>query len=183
MRLTLNAPSMLTRILMLACFVALGSCSERRDSDSAENSRDATPAGDLQVSAARLVSGGAPIRWVSKTELCVIPFTAADYPGCDKRVRTFVSASAYMGIRSGHRMPSASEPHIRCLRVSKPIDFGDSSLVSVNTIDGAAVDGMSQSTTKWVWYWSRRGVDSSKVVESPVEPYSDVQPLTDSTRC
>lgn len=145
----------------------------------------ASRAGDLPrlVRAGLIAANGARARWVSVHESCVIPFDAPDVLGCGSRDRVNLPDSIVALLREKVGLTDGVEPLFTCIRVSREISDGDSTLVSVNTTEVAVVDGVAASRTQWIWFRHTSKGDSTWIAGALAFPEGDVRPLTDSTRC
>jgi len=125
---------------------------------------------------------GRSARWLSPTVLCVVPFDEKTIQECMNRPRSRHPADVQAAIRSELSW-STPRGAIACVRVSRPIQMGDSTLVQVSTIGATVADGLAESQTTWVWFRPSAGKDSIRVDRNLYGGSSDVAPMTQETRC
>jgi hypothetical protein len=135
----------------------------------------------LRVAVREALQGGSA-RWLSPTVLCVAPFEQKTIQECTARPRLRHPADALAAIRS-ELSSGTSGAAVACVRVSRPIQMGDSTLVQVSTIGATVADGLVESQTTWVWFRPSSGKDSIRVDRNPYGGSSDVAPMTQETRC
>lgn len=131
------------------------------------------------VRAAVLVAGGNTVRWVSRAPLCAAPIEVRTLDECS--VGEPHPDSLYRLVRSALKEADVSARGIACLRLSREITHGDSSVVLVGTVSDAVVDSFAESSSKFVWFRRMQDKESMWIGESDV-PTSDVAPMTES-RC
>jgi len=128
---------------------------------------------------------GKSARRLSPTVLCVVTFEQKTIPECFDGPRSRHPADVQAAIRS-ELFPvtwiDASQA-IACVRVSRPIQVGDSTVVAVATTGAIEVDGMVESQMTWVWFRPGAGKDSIRVQRNPSGGTSDVAPMREETRC
>jgi hypothetical protein len=125
---------------------------------------------------------GRSARWFSPSVLCVVAFDEKTISECMDRPRSYHPADVQAAIRS-ELSSGASGATIGCVRVSRPIQMGDSTLVQVSTIGATVADGLVESESTWVWFRPSAGKDSIHVDRNPYGGSSDVAPMTQEARC
>jgi hypothetical protein len=155
---------------------AIAACTAAR-SDGDHLSRQAVA--QMAIKASELVAAGRPVRWVSPYEVCVPGLDAASIPECQTRAKVPIDSVVYTQLRRALRVEQGGRGEIACLRVSRVIPSGDSSLVAVATIGTAEADGFVESRMEWVVF---RG-DQARVARDSRETSSDVAPLQKEFQC
>ena len=100
------------------------------------------------------------MRWISQSELCVIPFDSSNVPGCTSRKHPEVQGRIYAEARASLKSYAAAAPFLACMKVSREIQSGDSVLVVIGAIGGAVSEGLSSERVTRVWFREKAGVDS-----------------------
>ena len=125
-----------------------------------------------------------PVRWISQSELCVIPYDSQNIPGCLTRKRPDVPEQILAEARESLKRYAGASPFLACMKVSREIGSGDSVLVVVGVIGGAVSDEMSTARRTRVWFREVSGKDSMWLAPvTDTDVISSVAPITSASAC
>lgn len=102
---------------------------------------------------------------------------------CANRPTEAHPGSLYRQVRTALPASGDSSRGITCLRFSREIPRGDSSLIVIGTVNAAIVDNLAESESTWVWFRRIQDRDSVWVGQSATPGTSDVAPMTSESRC
>lgn len=167
-----------SRALQVCVTLVLGAACRGGDSGGR-----APTASELQHQAVSAVLAGRAVRWISPRVLCVVPIEESTIQGCQARPQMRHDPDLQQTLRRA--IPDTGSSMLACVRVSRPIGVGDSTLVAVATTGSAIADGFVESKMSWVWF---RGPGGTKAHIDQIGPdggshSSDIAPMTDASRC
>jgi len=164
--------------IMLLLGAAIG-CSGEAGASRGAATNSSTP---RSVRAVVMVAGDRPVRWISRKPQCVVPFDAPTLDDCVRQEAARHNDALITQVRAAVKAGEDARG-IACLRMSREIASGDSTLIAIGTIGAAEVDGFAESSSRWVWF--RRSALGDTVWTAPSEPsgVSDVAPIRTETGC
>jgi hypothetical protein len=164
-----------TFLAAVAACAATAEDSERALSQALKSSR--------QAQAVRHAIGMRPVRWISRHELCVVPYDAPNVDECRARPLRQVAESQLEAIRAAVPDSTGTSDFVACVKVSREIALGDSSLVVVGTLGGIVVDDLAESRSHKVWFRPATNRDSIWVAPHSDVVSSDIAPIRDASGC
>lgn len=165
---------------LLFCVLVAASCARNADSTSAQRGASDPPDQDLFVSAIRTAGADAPVRWISKRHLCAVGIEAQTVQDCVRLEGDTITDTEFSIRRSAIASERAGTASLQCVRISRAIQSGDSTLVAVLMLGSIEVDGFVEATTKWVWF---RGTRSWVTDRPGAASSADVQPMRAQGEC
>ena len=136
-----------------------------------------------RLAALRQVVGDRTVRWIAESELCVVPFDEPTIPQCVARPRRPIPAAEVREFRRTLAAPEGAVADLACVRLSRLIREGDSTLVVVAMTGDAEADGLVESRSQWVWFPREWRSGPGWLITDPDRGTSDTHRMTDAARC
>ena len=168
------------RLLYLAAAGCIVIACSTNETDRASLQRNSV--GSPTVMAATLAVGARGVRWVSSRIQCVPAVEVGTVDECTARPIELHPDSVRRVLRKALWTPDSAADSIACLRISREISRGDSTLVVVSIIGASVADGFAESESKAVWFWNADGHQFVWIAPN-FSPVSDVAPVLDESKC
>jgi hypothetical protein len=165
---------------LLCCAVVAASCSRNEEATLAQRGVVAQQVENMFVSAIRSAGSNAPVQWMSKRNLCAVGIEAQTVQDCVRVEGDTITEAEFLIRRAAIAPERAGAAPLQCVRTSRAIQSGDSTLVAVLLIGSVEVDGFVEATTKWVWF---RGTRSWVTDRPGGASTADVQPMRERGKC
>ena len=159
----------------------LGACA--RDDASEPRESPSPTQGARQAWAVAHVTDGRSVRWLSATELCVPPVDAPDPLTCATRTPRRHAAAVHRRIRDAIPDSADARDMVVCLRVSREIVAGDTTLVLVRSVGEVLVNRRARHRGWRVLFTPDAAGDSVRVFEDRLMLDDDGPPVEERAGC
>ena len=139
--------------------------------------------GARQAWAVARIVDGRPVRWLSRTELCVPPYDAASPVACAARPAQALDDTILRRIRDAVPDTVGTRDLLVCLRVSREIVSGDTTLVFVRTVGDVLVNRRARHEGYRVLFLPGEAADSVRVGRDPEMFEADGPPVEGEEGC